>query len=181
MAAHLNWRRVSLIKSLGWWKSFVECDNKNFQTIDWSGFEFKDPLQKEAQPAADHLWRHSITEGTAAELLKLFSLREARHSPALPVAAEGDRHSDSSRLVVTLSLPQPGARHSSGGPVPCLPPNVTDSDSDYRQPPECRHSLLSGPGTQWQLLRVAVTHRDCGHSDLNPGPAFRHSKHLRVW
>ncbi len=101
---------------------------------------------------------------------------QARHSLALPVDAGGDRHSNSARLVVTLSLPRPGARQRSGGPAPCwqaaagLPPTVTDSDSDYRQPPDGRHSLLSGPGTHWQRLRVAVTHRDCGHGDFKPRP-----------
>ncbi len=67
----------------------------------------------------------------------------------MPVAAEEDRHSNSARLVVRLSLPQHGARHRGGGPAPCW---------------------QAAPGPAWQRLRFAVTHRDCGHRDFKPRP-----------
>ncbi len=108
---------------------------------------------------------------------------QARHSLALPVATEGDRHSNSSRLVVTLSLPLHGARHRSGGQAPCGqaaagPPRPTESD--YRQPPDysCPGPAvpaLSGSGSELPSLTVTVA-----TMISNPGQALRHSKYLRV-
>ena len=47
---YLHFWKVSLIKCLGWRKSFVACDNnKTCETIHGSGFEFKHKLQSAVQ------------------------------------------------------------------------------------------------------------------------------------
>jgi hypothetical protein len=70
-----------------------------------------------------------IAKGTATETFKFFCLPFSNPDPALrhsqylglslPVTAESGRHFNSSRLVVKLLLPLPGARHRSGGPAHC--------------------------------------------------------------